>query len=185
VDEHTMPWTVTVAVVDTQDPPPAPPIWRPGESLEAFERALERWVREMVRWARHHHHPHPRPLVGFRITIGGSSMGDVQISVDATNESAGVEWVDDHGDVLAQGPTDTGGGAVSVQLSSSDTSVLEVPAGGGQLTLHAAGTATISGAAVDSAGNPYPPDGQWTASSTVEVDPGAAAGFRVQVQQGV
>jgi len=110
------------------------------------------------------------------------------ITVDTTNETATVEFVDSHGNTTTQ-PDNFG----SISFTSSDTAVLTVAADASnplQGDLTPTGTpgtgVTISAAALDSAGNPLlEADGTTpfptATSDAIDVNPGAPVGERLVV----
>lgn len=107
-----------------------------------------------------HHHPAPpqqNPAVSA--TLKGTNMPG-QITVDTTNETVTLEWVDDHGDADATAPD----GAV-VTFSSDNPAVATVttdPSNSlqGDVSLVAEGQANLSATIADASGNPIlEPDG--------------------------
>lgn len=106
-------------------------------------------------------------------------MGQVSLSVDAQNEKAVAQFVDDKGDITQTGPNGPDGQPATIAYASSDPTVLDV-AQDGSLTLNKAGTATVTATAVDDTGAPIA--GFAAASVDVELTPGAAAGLEVNVQ---
>lgn len=110
-----------------------------------------------------------------------------EITVDTTNETATVEFVDDHGDTTTTPPN-----FASVNFTSSDDTVLTVAADAanalqGDLTPVIVGTGvTISAQPVDADGQPLlEADGTTpfptVTSDAIDVNPGAAAGERLTV----
>lgn len=108
----------------------------------------------------------------------------VKVTVDTTNETASVEFFDDHNDVTAQPEgsvitfTSSDEAAATVTQRADDAKVADIG-------ILAVGTTDIGASVADADGNPMTePDGSaWAPieSTTVEVDPGAAVGARMSV----
>jgi hypothetical protein len=123
----------------------------------------------------------PLPAVRAILTVTPTNQGagmPGSITVDTTNETALVEFVDDKGDVNAPAPA----GAV-VTFTSDNPSVATVATDAtnplqGDVTPVAEGTANIGATIADASGNPIlEPDGVTpftVASVAVTVGPGAA-----------
>jgi hypothetical protein len=119
----------------------------------------------------------PRRAIKAILTIGERMPGS--ITVDTTNETAVVDFVDDHGNV-----TSAPAGAV-VTFSSDNTAVATIATDPtnplqGDVTPVAPGTANIGATIADASGNPIlEPDGVTpfaVTSVAVTVSPGPAAG---------
>jgi hypothetical protein len=118
------------------------------------------------------------PLASHAILFVKGSAMPGQITVDTTNETATVQFLDDHGDV-ATPPT----GAV-VTFTSSDPAVLTIATDPtnpfqGDVTPVAEGTSDVGATIADAAGNPIlEPDGVTpfaVTAQTVTVSAGEAA----------
>jgi hypothetical protein len=123
------------------------------------------------------------PATSAVLRIGGTMPG--QITVDTTNETVTLEWVDDKGDTNAVAPTSPDGSPVVVTFTSDNDAVATVVADAssplqGDITPVAEGSANIGATIADDQGNPVlEPDGVTpfsVASVAVTVGPGAAVG---------
>lgn len=117
-------------------------------------------------------------------STGGSNLPG-QITVDTTNETATVAFVDDKGDTNAAAPVSPDGGAIVVTFTSDNEAVLTIATDGtnplqGDVTAVAEGTANVGATIADDQGNPVlEPDGVTpfaVDSVAVTVGPGEAEG---------
>ena len=112
-----------------------------------------------------------------RLILGGpDDMADHTITVDTTNETATVQYVDDHGDVLSAAPEGS-----TVAFASSDSAVATIAPDAanplqGDITPVAVGTVTFSVSTTGADGNPLFAD---ATSDSLTVNPGAAVGQRL------
>jgi hypothetical protein len=127
--------------------------------------------------------PNSNQAVKAQLSLGGKMAG--QITVDTTNETATVEFVDDKGDTNAAPPA----GAV-ITFTSDNEAVATVAASAanplvGDVTPVGEGTANIGATIADASGNPiFEPNPDGTPSTTpftvtpdqVTVGPGQAVG---------
>jgi hypothetical protein len=107
------------------------------------------------------------------LSIGGSIMADVTLSIDDVTGDASVKFVDDKGDIDAPAP------AGYVPAFASDTpATLTVDPATGVITPLAEGTSTVSAPVNDVNGNPIAlPDGSGnyaTQAVLVTIGPGLA-----------